>query len=267
VDRWARSFDGDPDGYAAGRPGYPASLFDLLERRCGLGPGIDIVEIGPGTGQATAELLERGARVHAVEPGRRLAAYLRRTLGDTSLTVTASTFEDAALDNAGADLVVSATAFHWVDAAIGMPKVVAILRPGGWVAVWWNAFYDPGGPDVFSRSLEPLYAELGDRGHPQSGAARDEARWTALLAAAGLESIATDRIEWEVEHGADELVALYATFSDTRTRAPAERKRFLDGVRAAAEEHFGGQVRRRYVTLLYTARKPVDPSAQALSYA
>jgi SAM-dependent methyltransferase len=194
VDRWARSFDADPDGYAAGRPGYPAALFDLLERRCGLGPGIDVVEIGPGTGQATAELLARGARIHAVEPGRRLAAYLHRTLGDRSLAVMVSTLEDAALDDAGADLVVSATAFHWVDAAIGMPKVVAVLRPGGWVALWWNAFYDPVGPDAFSRSLEPLYAELGDHGHPQSGAARDEARWTALLAGAGLESIASDRI-------------------------------------------------------------------------
>jgi SAM-dependent methyltransferase len=256
VDEWARSFDTDPGGYAVGRPGYPAALFELLERRCGLRPDIDVVEIGPGTGQATNELLARGARVHAVEPGRRLAAYLRRTLRSESLTVSVAPFERATLDEGSADLVVSATAFHWVDVGIGIPKMVDVLRPGGWVALWWNAFYDPAGPDAFSRSLAPLYAELGDRGHPQGGAARDEERWTGLLAGAGLESVGTDHIEWEIEHQTDDLVALYATFSDTRTRPPAERKRFLDGVRAAADGRFGGVVRRRYVTIAYTGRKP-----------
>ena len=41
-----------------------------------------MVEIGPGTGQATRDLLARGAHVVAVEPGADLAAHLRADLAD-----------------------------------------------------------------------------------------------------------------------------------------------------------------------------------------
>lgn len=263
---WARTFDRDPVGYAEGRPGYPQVVFDVLEARCGLGPGVDVLEIGPGTGQATKELLARGARVQAVEPGRRLAAYLRRALGDQALDVSVGTFESVSLAEASTDVVVSATAFHWVDANDGMSKVAAVLRPGGWVALWWNVFYDPGGPDNFSRALEPLYAELGDRESPHGGHnALDEALWLGLFARAGLHSARAERFVWEIEHETDDIVALYATFSGTRARPSGERRRFLEGVRTVAEQTFGGRIRRRYVTPLYTARKPSAAESTALT--
>lgn len=258
MDEWAGTFDRDPAGYAQGRPGYPPEVFEVLETRCGLAPGIDVLEIGPGTGQATRELLARGARVHAVEPGRRLAAELQRTLGAEALTVSVSRFEDVALEAASADLVVAATSFHWIDRERGTTKVVSTLRPGGWIALWWNVFYDPAGPDAFSRALEPLYAELGDRESPHGGAgALDEDVWRALLGSAGLEKISGQRFTWSAEHSTDDVVALYATFSGTRARPDEERARFLDGVRRTADQQFGGHLRRRYVTPLYTARKPI----------
>ena len=257
MEEWARTFDRDPTGYAQGRPGYPTEVFAVLEARCGLGPGTEVVEIGPGTGQATNELLARGARVHAVEPGSRLAAHLRDALGQEGLSISVTTFERVALAPSSADLVVAATSFHWVAEEVGIGNAVDVLRPEGWIALWWNVFYDPGGPDAFSRSLEPLYAALGDRESPHGGhRALDEAHWLALFRDAGLVDAEAQRIEWDVEHETDDLVALYSTFSGTRARPKRERVRFLAGVRAVADREFGGRVRRRYVTALYTARKP-----------
>ena len=66
----------------------------MLEERCGLGEGTAVVEIGPGTGQATAELLRRGAHVHAVEPGPGLARHLLAQHVGEPLEVTVSSFED-----------------------------------------------------------------------------------------------------------------------------------------------------------------------------
>jgi 16S rRNA (adenine1518-N6/adenine1519-N6)-dimethyltransferase len=45
-------------------------------------PGERVLEIGPGLGALTEPLLAAGARVTAVEVDRRLAAYLRDSLGD-----------------------------------------------------------------------------------------------------------------------------------------------------------------------------------------
>src|SRR6185312_15536124 len=73
----AGAFDRVAADYDA-RPGYPNWVFDVLADTCGLAPGVDVVEIGPGVGQATLPLVQRGARVVAVEPGPALAEQLRR---------------------------------------------------------------------------------------------------------------------------------------------------------------------------------------------
>ena len=119
-------FHKDAAGYAAGRPGYSQEIFAALEERCGLGEGTRVIEIGPGTGQATGELLRRGAHVHAVEPGPALARHLLTEYPGERLEVTVSSFEDSVLPEAGADLVVAATSFHWVEPEIGAPKALSV---------------------------------------------------------------------------------------------------------------------------------------------
>jgi len=79
-ERLRSTFDEVPELYDRARPGYPAALFDDLIRDASLRPGSRVVEIGPGTGQATRALAERGLAVTAVELGPGLAAVARRNL-------------------------------------------------------------------------------------------------------------------------------------------------------------------------------------------
>ena len=74
------SFNEAPDVYDEIRPSYPAALFDVLFEMLPSEPAI--VEVGPGTGQATRDLLARGASVHAIEIGPATAAKLRPHPGD-----------------------------------------------------------------------------------------------------------------------------------------------------------------------------------------
>lgn len=253
---FAETFERDPEGYAAGRPGYPAEVFAVLVERCGLGEGTGVIEIGPGTGQATTELLRRGAHVHAVEPGPELARYLVAQHVGEPLEVTVSAFEDAVLPAAAADIVVAATSFHWVDTEIGMEKVLAALRPGGWIALWWNLWYDPAGPDAFSRALDPIFEEFGNRESPAHVDQNQEEHWLPLMRPAGFDDVTAERFAWEVEQQSDDLVALFSTFSGIRIRPAAEQAQVLQRIRAVADEQFGGSVRRTYQTALYTGRKP-----------
>src|SRR4051812_7604144 len=111
------AFGHDPANYHAARPAYPDAAWTVLGERAGLRAGIDILEIGAGTGLATDPLLAaEPRRLTAIEPDVRLAAFLRDRVDDPRLEMIVATFEDAALPDAGFDLVVSATAFHWLDA-------------------------------------------------------------------------------------------------------------------------------------------------------
>ncbi len=76
-------FGRDVDSYDDGRPGYPDEVYERLVDVCGLGPGTSVLEIGPGTGQATSALLGRGASVVAVELSESLGARPRRSFRAT----------------------------------------------------------------------------------------------------------------------------------------------------------------------------------------
>ncbi|MGH9563215.1 MAG: class I SAM-dependent methyltransferase, partial [Terracidiphilus sp.] len=130
------AFGVDPRGYHAARPTYPDWVFEILRERCDFAHGVATFEIGAGTGTATRQLLNLGAKpLIAVEPDSRLVTFLCETVRDEALTVVASSFEDAVLDEASFDLGVSATAFHWLNEDLALAKVAKLLRPGGWWAM------------------------------------------------------------------------------------------------------------------------------------
>lgn len=57
------------------------NILNILLEASGVEAGDEVVEVGPGPGVLTAALLARGARVTAVEKDRRLAGWLRESLG------------------------------------------------------------------------------------------------------------------------------------------------------------------------------------------
>ena len=153
-----RLFGADVDAYERGRPGHPPRVYELLVERCGLAPGTRVLEVGPGTGQATRRLLELGANVLAVEPDERLAAHLASTVG--AVAVLNQPLEDAELSPESFDVAVAASSFHWVDEETGLARVAAALRPGGWVALWWSHTGAEDPPSPFLQALRPVVDEL-----------------------------------------------------------------------------------------------------------
>jgi SAM-dependent methyltransferase len=132
----AESFGSDAERYDRHRPSYPPELIAWL--RIG-GPGT-AVDVGCGTGQVGQLLLEAGWHVVGVEPDERMAAVARRK----GLPVEGARFEDWVPSVRGVDLVCSGQAWHWVDPAIGYSKAAEVLRSGGRLAVFWNAYsYEP----------------------------------------------------------------------------------------------------------------------------
>ncbi|MEV7340336.1 class I SAM-dependent methyltransferase [Streptomyces sp. NPDC093544] len=134
----AHSFNAAAAQYAANRPSYPPTLFDAIENLAHRPlTGARVVDVGAGTGIATALLKARGANVVAVEPGEGMAAEFRRTLPDTP--VIRGNGNALPLATASADFVTYAQSWHWTDPAHAIPEAFRILRPdGGALALWWN---------------------------------------------------------------------------------------------------------------------------------
>jgi SAM-dependent methyltransferase len=205
-------------------------------------------------------MLAAGASVRAVEPDPVLAEHLQAEMGaGAALEVTVAAFEDAPLARHAYDLAVAATSFHWVDPDRGLTRVLDVLRPGGWWAMWWNVFGDPEQPDAFHTATNALLEPLMDS--PSAGArgvpfALHEADRLADLAAAGFEAGGAERVVTVLTMTAEQIRALYATFSPIRRLDRAARDRLLDTVAGVAARDFGGRVELHLLTALYTARAP-----------
>jgi len=254
------AFGGDPANYDRARPPYPEATWQALRERAGLRQGIDILEIGAGTGLATRVLLEHEpGRLLAIEPDRRLAEYLQAAVPSDRLTVVAEPFETAELAGGSFDLAACATAFHWLDPVPALARMRTLLRPGGHVALWWNIFGEPGRPDAFHDATARLFT-----GHPTSPSGGGtvalpfgldtEAR-LANFAAAGLLADPPQLFRWTLGLDTGAMRRLYATYSNVTALPPDERERLLDGLADVAEHEFGGVVERNLTTSIYTARR------------
>ncbi len=253
--------------YSDGRPGYPSDVFDQLRRICGLGPGCQVVEVGPGAGQATGDLLEAGAEVTAVEMSSDLADILcaRHSETDTAnrLHVVVSSFEAAELPDQSFDLLAAATSFHWIDPDVGLDKAGRLLRPGGWLALWWTSYGDPTRPDPFHDALVPVLERHAPELVDDGNAGVDVQPYALDLAARSNEVAATTMFgpveqyltRWTGRHSADETRRLFASFSPWMALPDPKRNRLLDEVEVLADDTFGGVVERPYVTALYLAQR------------
>ena len=175
-----RVFNEVPELYDRVRPAYPDELFADLVAITGMDRWSPVLEVGCGTGQATRSLGALGYPVTAIEPGAGMAALARQRLAAFgNVEVENSAFEE--WDDGGRrfDVLVAASAWHWVDPSIGWRRAHDVLHPRGWMALLGNVVVRrPGEPEVYAQT-----ADLHERfspgnpgwGHPPF---EDEVRMT-----------------------------------------------------------------------------------------
>lgn len=234
-------FDAHAEVYERARPPYPAALWSRLSELGLLGAGTRVLELGAGTGQATGPLADSGARVLAVEPGAALAERLRRRWPQVEVVI--ATAEDVPLPPGAFDLAVAATAVHWFDLRVVLPKLHEALVPGGHFAVWRTAFGDPSVPrSPFRERVEQIAARRRAPRRPGPGEV-DTDGWVAQLTSTGHFRVThVEHFAWAIELSTEQVRDLFTTFSDWTADEVHEA--------AAAVEELGGRVLEHYLTPL-----------------
>lgn len=248
------SFDEVPEVYDRVRPSYPADLFDTLFQMLPAEP--KIVEVGPGTGQATKDLLARGAFVDAIEIGPKMAAKLRSNLPSERLSIGVGDFEAFEIVAGENDAVFSATAYHWISRWAQTDRPAAILRPGGLVAIVDAIQVDSPDDAGFFAAAQPIYERYGE-GHtgppaPTRGNV-DPAIRSAFDTDRRFDSVAVHQYDWNQTYSATGYRTLMLSYSGTQMMEETDRLGLLDAVEHLVQSDFGGFITRPLVVTLTTA--------------
>jgi len=251
------TFDEDAERYDRARPGYPAELFDDLAALTGLGAGDRVLEIGPGTGQATVSLAPRGYRIVAVELGAHLADVARRNVAAfPDVEVVNAPFESWPLPAAPFRAVFAATAFHWIDPDVRLTKAAQALAPDGALAVVTTS-HVAGGDEAFFAAAQDCYerfmpgTEPGERLRPAADLPTQQA---ALEAGRRFAVSAIRRYERDIAYTTAEYLDVLCTYSGHRALDPDARAALFDCIAALIDGHHGGRIAKRYLLELAVAR-------------
>jgi SAM-dependent methyltransferase len=247
-------FGEDAAGYDAARPTYPAELADRLVEL--VGPGARVIDVGSGTAKGTRLLAERGLVGVAVEPDPAMGAVAREHLAAyPGWRVDRSDFEwwRPSDGDAPADLVSSSQAWHWVHPQVGLWRAHRLLRPGGWLAIWWN-FSEPTDQPV-ERAIAAAYDEIfpGESLFPMI-AYEQESPFAPAVTGIAFDDVAHDLFRWRQRYATEELLALIATHSH-HMLLPADRRERLFAAVAAAVDAHGGSFEFPYITRLWIGRR------------
>ncbi len=240
--------------YDQHRPSYPAALVaDVCPHP------VDALEVGAGTGKATALFAPRVRALVALEPSPEMAAVVeRRFAGDRQVEVVHSDFESWSPAGRRFGLVFSAQAWHWIDATRRAELAADVLEPGGVLAAFWNRPAWTPGP--LREELEAVLARRepqllgGSATHPLAEPRAEMwDAWRHETEAAGrFDRTELDRYDWSVEYTTADYLDLLRTQSPYRLLGEIRMERVLSELGAVIEDH-GGRFELPHLTWLCRA--------------
>jgi SAM-dependent methyltransferase len=246
----ARVFGQVAREYERIRAGYPAQLVTDTLAYAAL-DGRPALEIGAGTGKATAAFTARGVRVTALEPDPAMLDVLHAKLPDVDTALT--TFEDYAPPQPFG-LLYSAQAWHWTDPQRRWSLATGALAPRGALALFWNNddFADPDARAIFEELHQRIAPQVGIvPGTPTKDDPLDDAPWQELLTRPEFTDARRNFYPWERRLSRVDFIALLSTISAYRILDERTRETLY----AALLAQLPNELTFTIGTLLYLARR------------
>lgn len=244
-------FDTIPEQFDKYRSRYCPELFEELIAYAGLESEKSVLELGPGTGQATEPVLNTGGDYHAIELGEHLYEMMQRKYGQyPNFHIVNDDFITHDFGAQKFDLIYSAATIQWIPEETAFGKTFGLLKPGGVLAMMLTKG-DPKTPNeelynkiqqVYEKYFKPEIEYT--HGSFQYGNAVNY----------GYTDFQKHEFYGKREFTADEYVAFSGTHCDHIVLPEPYRSKFFDGLRAVILEA-GNKVLVNETYVLYLAKK------------
>ena len=253
---YRKVFDRIPEQFDRYRPRYCPELFESLIAYAGIGPGKAVLELSPGTGQATEPILKTGCDYHAIELGEHLYTMMKQKFcGYPNFNIVNDDFITHDFGNRKFDVIYSAATIQWIPEQVAFSKTFDLLKPGGTLAMMvTNGDYRTPDEALYNR-IQKVYSEYF----------RPEAEYKDMKGPFDYRH-ATDYgyggFEKREFYGkrvftAEEYAAFSGTHCDHLVIPEPYKTLFFEGLKKAVMEN-GNRIEFRDTHVLYLAKKPEE---------
>ena len=246
------SFDTIPEQFEKWRPHYSRELFGLLIAKASIGKDKKVLEIGPGTGQATDPILETGCDYTAIELGSNLSDFLRKKYkGAENYSLINDDFITHDFGSEKYDMIYSAAAIQWLPEDTAFSKTFELLKSGGILAMMFLRMdHQSQQPEMYA-DIQKVYDEYFK---PKSESSNGRFGYDNAVNY-GYTALETHIFHGKREFTADEYVQYIGTHSDHIALEEPYRSPFFNGIKKAITEH-GNRLVINDEYILKTVTKP-----------
>lgn len=245
-------FDTIPEQFERWRPQYCEELFHDFIACAGIGPGKDVLELGPGTGQATDPVLKTGCDYQAIELGSHLCSFMRRKYSQyPNFHIVNDDFITHDFGAQRFDAIYSAATIQWIPEEVAFSKTFQLLKPGGTLAMFLTkSDYKTPNESLYNEIQKVYAAYFKPETAYKSGAFSYK---NAVLY--GYVDFQQREYAGRREFTAEEYVSFCGTHCDHFVLPEPYKTKFFEGLRAAVLEA-GDRIVLQDTFVLFTVKKP-----------
>ncbi len=245
-------FDTIPEQFDKFRPRYSQELFDYLIDFAKIGPEKKVLELGPGTGQATDPILRTGCDYNAIELGEHLYARMQEKYSRFSnFHIVNDDFITHDFGRQKFDMIYSAATIQWIPEEVAFSKTYELLYPGGVLAmILTKADYKTPNEDLYQK-IQKIYDQYFKPAIPYT---HGSFKYDAALNYGYIDFQRHD-FHGRREMDPDEYVSFCGTHCDHIVIPEPYKTQFFEGLRNVVREN-SGKVVFEDIYILYLAKKP-----------
>jgi len=243
--------------YHKARPCYPDELFSTLIEVTNLRNDSKLLEIGPGTGQATKPFAEKGFDITAIELGAALAKVARHEFRDyKNVRIITGAFEETVLPINSFDLVFAATSFHWIQHSLKYLKPYQVLNHKGHLAIIHTNHISDEKGDAFFNASQSIYDHYDFTDKHQKPRLPNNKELKAIDVDEHLfKLIHFQLFPISITYSAKQFVELLNTFSNHLAAPKKVQQDFVDEIESLINTSFHGKIDKHFSMSLTVAKK------------